>query len=902
MITPNAVHTISDDDDRMAWCEFPEIEIKNNDTMVLFATLSRGHSSTEYLHIEDAISWQEVVLSKPSDNTTQIKVWTKKATVDNEIPTRVRTSYNMIMRASLVVVSDLDIVTSAQVATSAAQVADVIYPSISAVENSITLYCGMTDNSDMSIFPQMQKLKEDTEYQVGYRYAQVAQTEPSFVSTRESADEFASCAINFSRTTTEKPFYSTPYNPISKLDYTKYHYILDIIRASGKTFDGVAQTWTMTDGVVSGDLIEGRVYYLSNSTIANMPNGYYYATASGTTPNFREANNLDGSATGYFYQSVDIIPATGFADVQDIGIINADESYISSGNIVYSNRNYYGYCVQLADVNLTSNFLKILLRKHNGTRTDKVFIMLVDSAGAWKFIENYKGKLDIEQTICLEGDSAQQAQQTNGVFDVTSVRYIGFFGTSNYSSSRLYPVYFNDISVCEPVIYHNPVFNQVSKYIDNFLFSASLGLGFLIRGNTTIKGYINEKINSLGYPKRDWNYICDNLKTALKFEDITGSFKNQILYSDAQFIFDEVNNNADSTGLVVKSAQVALSGLVQNRTIFECLRIVQNGYTIMNCVIEDSVSVDAVQLTGDVIDCSITGSDYCFYIDEDIDVSLLGNTYDYNVKLAQIANGVTDVLIYTDDLTLTSADFENPHGANIEITYPDVITNFYFPNIIEGSKYQVKNITQDNILVDCENVPAGGIDKDFLRGTDYVSGDLLRVRITYQNLKIAKKEIELFAICANDDTEIINPIEQEDLQSYISADIDGATISEFVFDSPNLEIDINDADNITEIQRIGAWYQYYITTSDGIENLFGALNWQLVNSILIKTENVDLNLDNKKATPLMLQGGRLYKDNGHTIIASSSNSIQIDYDPVYSIRTDVEDLKVYINNSSLRRF
>jgi len=49
----------------------------------------------------------------------------------------------------------------------------------------------------------------------------------------------------------------------------------------------------------------------------------------------------------------------------------------------------------------------------------------------------------------------------------------------------------------------------------------------------------------------------------------------------------------------------------------------------------------------------------------------------------------------------------------------------------------------------------------------------------------------------------------------------------------------------------------------------------------------DLKLDNTKASPLFLNGGRLYRDDGATIIASTSNSIQIDYDPVYVADVDI---------------
>jgi hypothetical protein len=70
-------------------------------------------------------------------------------------------------------------------------------------------------------------------------------------------------------------------------------------------------------------------------------------------------------------------------------------------------------------------------------------------------------------------------------------------------------------------------------------------------------------------------------------------------------------------------------------------------------------------------------------------------------------------------------------------------------------------------------------------------------------------------------------------------------------------------------------------TSNGIANLFGGISWIASNQISIDVSKVDLKLDNTKSDPLLLTGGRLYRTDETTIIASTSNSIQIDYSPIY---------------------
>jgi hypothetical protein len=127
------------------------------------------------------------------------------------------------------------------------------------------------------------------------------------------------------------------------------------------------------------------------------------------------------------------------------------------------------------------------------------------------------------------------------------------------------------------------------------------------------------------------------------------------------------------------------------------------------------------------------------------------------------------------------------------------------------------------------------------------------------------------------------PLTQTDNTVYNTYGVNGSTISEFAWDSGNVQIDIDDSDNTTAIQRFAAWYSYFITTATGIDEAFGAIVWENVNSVKIISSLVDLKIDNTKSAPLLITGGRLYRDDGDVIIASTSNSIQIDYEPVYVV-------------------
>jgi hypothetical protein len=220
---------------------------------------------------------------------------------------------------------------------------------------------------------------------------------------------------------------------------------------------------------------------------------------------------------------------------------------------------------------------------------------------------------------------------------------------------------------------------------------------------------------------------------------------------------------------------------------------------------------------------------------------------------------------------------------------PAVTYNLQLANILVGSRYQVYNVTASTEITNAL-VTSGGINNTYTKDTDYTAGDVGRYRITYQSGVNAKEAIEGVFTFPSDSTINSLPTAQLSNGSYETFAIDGSSISEFSWDSGNVEVNINDADNSTSIQRFGAWYYYFITTEIGIDQAFGAVLWETLNSIQIYSSIVNIKLDNTKASPLILDGGRIYRNDGSTIIAATSNSIQVDYSPVYMIETGVSGL------------
>jgi hypothetical protein len=209
-----------------------------------------------------------------------------------------------------------------------------------------------------------------------------------------------------------------------------------------------------------------------------------------------------------------------------------------------------------------------------------------------------------------------------------------------------------------------------------------------------------------------------------------------------------------------------------------------------------------------------------------------------------------------------------------------IAADIVIPNLIDGTRVRIYNVTQDfqinNSLV------SGGSGYTFAAtlGTGYDAeiGDILSFRASYvSGSTAAKLELSNSGAVTASGLGFFNV--QEDDTVYTSWAIDGSTITEFVTDFPNIQVDINDPDQQTEKKRLGAWLKYIVTTADGIRNFFGALTTQSVNEIKINTSVVDLKLDNVSGFELQFTDNdvRLYRDDFTQIIASGSDSIFLDY-------------------------
>lgn len=211
-----------------------------------------------------------------------------------------------------------------------------------------------------------------------------------------------------------------------------------------------------------------------------------------------------------------------------------------------------------------------------------------------------------------------------------------------------------------------------------------------------------------------------------------------------------------------------------------------------------------------------------------------------------------------------------------DVLYPDdPDTTGLVENLVAGSRIQIYN--EDTSTEIFNGVVSGtSYTYEYNNGVQISSGDTIRIRVA----KLGCLPQTLIAIATG--TGFSAAANQQPDAVYNTNAIDGSSVTEFTADYPNVQIDISDPDNVTTVQRIYAFLRYTETTEDGIAQWFNALSATDVVNYEINTSVLDLKLDNTQPTPVVIGGGRLFRSDGGSVIATLSSSIQMDPQRVYS--------------------
>ena len=186
--------------------------------------------------------------------------------------------------------------------------------------------------------------------------------------------------------------------------------------------------------------------------------------------------------------------------------------------------------------------------------------------------------------------------------------------------------------------------------------------------------------------------------------------------------------------------------------------------------------------------------------------------------------------------------------------------------LASGSRVQLYSIT-DSIEILNTTLSTNGLSY----ATTWTVDKTIRLRADHPD----KLPIEAVGILTSAGLQFLNTQSADTV--YVSNGIDGSTCTEFSADGLAIHVNISDLDGATVVQRLYAWWQWYQTTAAGIASqFFGSISAIDSANYTIDQARANVYLNNTRSTPVMISGGYLSRQDGSTVIANGSGSIQMD--------------------------
>ena len=332
--------------------------------------------------------------------------------------------------------------------------------------------------------------------------------------------------------------------------------------------------------------------------------------------------------------------------------------------------------------------------------------------------------------------------------------------------------------------------------------------------------------------------------------------------------------------LVGNGVKTAKSTVLPDANITETNKVAVDAYPITVSVISNTITVEGDSSTLQNLTSVQLYDLLASFLEDNFGVytqflaSRSGIVIDatgYNVNLSYI-NYVGDMI--TDEIiTLTNGSTFNGTRTDSNGTVSP-LRNISVTGLTAGSRLRIYNETTSAQIVNAV-VSGTSYAATYAEGTGYSANDVLSLRIA----KIDKIEaVSSVVVSAAGWASLVS---QDTNTIYASHGVNGASVTGITWDSGNMQFDFNETDNVINGPDIGAWYQYFITTEVGIAEAFGALIWPQLNKLTNVTSKAAITWDNVRSTPLQINNAWIDRDDGASIIAATSNSIQINPPAVF---------------------
>ena len=257
---------------------------------------------------------------------------------------------------------------------------------------------------------------------------------------------------------------------------------------------------------------------------------------------------------------------------------------------------------------------------------------------------------------------------------------------------------------------------------------------------------------------------------------------------------------------------------------------------------------------------------------------LSGGTFAGTINLTNTSGGGVIVIVLPSGITYTNSD---PGSITVEVAVESATASI--TNIVPGSRLQVYNVTTATEMVN--TIVAGtSWTASYPNGTGYSTGDVVRVRLAWMDGTDAKLPIEYTTVAASGGWAVL--ASQPDDTVYNRNAIDGDTCTEFSHDFVNVQVDVNDLDGSTEVQRGYAWFIAGQMTADGIKYFFGGITAEDEVNYRINVDRVNMRIQNiRENSNLTVRGGNMYRSDGTDIFApgASGSTASLSYGRAYKV-------------------
>jgi hypothetical protein len=279
-----------------------------------------------------------------------------------------------------------------------------------------------------------------------------------------------------------------------------------------------------------------------------------------------------------------------------------------------------------------------------------------------------------------------------------------------------------------------------------------------------------------------------------------------------------------------------VAGITINGATLQNCRITLNGGLLDSCLVTNSKASLTTNNPENISNTSFIspGTGHAITITATGTFNFYGNSFS-----GYGADGSTDAAIYNNsggavELVLQAGDptptIRNGAGASTTISSPPVTVS---ATVLANSRVQLYNVTQDTEI---DNVYEATTAYDYTLTTEATSGDVLRIRVT----KLGYQSIEATAVFSGGNVGfVINQLADDIYDTY---GLDGSTVTGFSANYSNTTVERTNTSNFSGASFY-AWWNYNLTTEDGIREYYGGVTATDVGNIRINNATVDLNFD-----------------------------------------------------------